>query len=93
MYKVFALLIVLLFLTGCNVNSVSFKIPDLEVERTDNGGFRVSQDNFTDILINREPTLPPVPEPAILVSEPRSINETVEVEVSNNSITLSRGDN
>ena len=97
----------LMLLTGCSVDSVSFKLTDLEYERTDNG-FKLKTDNWTDILINQPQLLPgEAPPPGMTYSNnttgiPGNItlnnvtnvtNETREIvaEVENNTIKLAYG--
>jgi hypothetical protein len=44
-------LISLTLLTGCDLESVSLKLSDIEYQQTDNG-FIIKSHNWTDILVN-----------------------------------------
>ena len=97
-YLVFPL-IALTLLTGCSVDSISFKLTDFEYQKTDEG-FKVKTNNWTDILFNNPQLLPgEAPPPGMTYynytpGNPGvrnvSKNGTKELiaEVENNTVTL-----
>jgi len=58
-------LLPILLLTGCDINAISIKMPNLEYQNTEQG-WVLGMHNFTDILINDpqlpQASIPPSPE-------------------------------
>ena len=92
------LLISLVLLTACDVNRVQVKLTDFQYEGTENG-FKVSSDNYTDIIINQDsntarlgevvaPSTPPLP-PGTTEDEDIKENLSLQAEVENNTIKIS----
>jgi hypothetical protein len=76
-----AFFVMLLFLTGCGVESLSFKLSELEYEHTDTG-FKVKANNWSDVIIND-----PQCDLPDLEMEPISISVETENE-TNNTATI-----